>query len=119
MVSAVSTTAASGKLPAASRAKLFALGALPGGGPVTSQPPESVSKDVLPSPVDTAMSSTNTPSPWVAQSLAYPMDTSTCLPAYGERSTAHCCHPAELPDAAFQVPVVPVGLQVLSAFSVW
>jgi hypothetical protein len=28
----------------------------------------------------------------------------------------HCCHPAELP---FQVPLVPLGEQVLSAFRVW
>ena len=36
------------------------------------------------------------------------MDTSTVLPAYPDRSTSHCCQPAELPDAAFHVPVLPV-----------
>jgi hypothetical protein len=55
----------------------------------------------------------------VAQSLTYAIDTSTDLPAYAPRSTFHCCQPAELPDAAFHVPVVPVGLHVVSALSVW
>src|SRR6476469_10558643 len=118
MVSVVSTTAASGKLPAASRTKLFAFGAL-SLGCVAVDPSRPDSKDVLPSPVDTAMSSTNMPRPWVAQSLTYEIATSAVVPANAERSTSHCCQPPELPDAAFQVPVEPVGLQVVSALSVW
>src|SRR6478609_5797795 len=118
MVSVVSTTAASGKLPAASRTKLFAFGALSPGW-VTVHPSRPDSKDVLPSPVDTAMSSTNMPRPWVAQSLTYAIDTSTVFPANAVRSTSHCCQPAELPEAAFHVPVEPVGLHVPSALSVW
>ena len=55
----------------------------------------------------------------MAQSLAYAIETSTCLPAYRERSTDHCSQPFERPEAAFQVPVVPLGEQVPSAFSVW
>jgi hypothetical protein len=31
----------------------------------------------------------------------------------------HCCHPAELPVAAFHVPLVPVGEQVPSSLGVW
>ena len=50
--------------------KLLALAALPGGGPVIAQPSRPVSNEVLPSPVETTMSSTKTPMPWVAQSLA-------------------------------------------------
>src|SRR5215470_5643754 len=118
MVSAVSTTAASGKLPAVIRTKLFAFGALSLGW-VTAHPSRPDSNDVLPSPVDTTMSSTNMPSPWVAQSLAYAIDTSTVLPANALRSTSHCCQPAEFPDAAFHAPVLPDGLHVPSALSVW
>jgi hypothetical protein len=77
------------------------------------------SKEVVPSPVETSMSSTKTPRPWVAQSLAYAIDTSTFFPAKRERSTDHCCHPPELPEAAFHEPVVPVGEHVPSALRVW
>ena len=78
----VATTAASGNPAADVMMKLFGFGALPGGGPVTVQPPVSpASNDVVPWPVDTSMSSTNTPRPWVDQSLTYPMDTSTWPPA--------------------------------------
>src|SRR5215468_9162350 len=118
MESFVLTTAASGKLPADRRSKLLAFVALSLGW-VAVQPSRPVSKDVLPSPVETAMSSTNMPSPWVAQSLTYVIDTSAVLPANAERSTSHCCQPAELPDAAFHAPVVPIGLHVVSALSVW
>jgi hypothetical protein len=45
------------------------LGPLPGGGPATVQPPSPSSSDVV-SPVDTVVSWTNAPSPWVDQSLA-------------------------------------------------
>ena len=47
------------------------------------------------------------------------IDTSAVLPANAERSTSHCCQPAEFPVAAFHAPVVPVGLHVPSALSVW
>ena len=33
------------------------------------------------------------------------------MPAYAVRSMLHCCQPPELPEAAFHVPVVPVGVQ--------
>src|SRR5690606_16703332 len=59
----------------------------------------------------TAASSRKTPAPWVAQSLTYVIETSTCLPAYGVRSIRHCCQPPELPEAAFQEPEAPVGSQ--------
>jgi hypothetical protein len=35
------------------------------------------------------------------------------------RSIDHSCQPFELPDAAFQAPVVPVGVHVESAARVW
>ena len=114
----MATTAPSGKPPAFVRAKLFEFGELPGGGPVTVQPPRSVSNDVD-SPVGSVMSSTNVPSPWNAQSLAYAIETSTCLPAYAPRAIDHCSQPCERPLAAFHTPVVPVGEQELSGFSVW
>ena len=47
----------------------LADGELPGGGPVTVQPPAPSSNDVV-SPVETAVSSMKTPSPWADQSLA-------------------------------------------------
>ena len=40
----------------------FALPGEPGGGPGTVQEPRPFSKDVVPCPVDTSTSSTNTPS---------------------------------------------------------
>ena len=116
----VATTAASGKPAAVVMMKLFGFGALPGGGPVISQPPVSpFSNEVVPWPVDTSMSSTKTPSPWMAQSLAYAIETSTWPPAYADRSTDHCCQPPELPDAAFHSPVVPVGSHVVASTTVW
>ena len=48
-----------------------------------------VSNEVVPSPVETTMSSTNVPSPWIDQSLTYAMETSTWVPA-ADRSTDHC-----------------------------
>ena len=62
--------APSGNPPAVVRTKSFVFAALPGGAPVTVQPSVPVSKDVVPAPVETTMSSTKTPKPWVAQSLA-------------------------------------------------
>ena len=117
----VATTAASGNPAADVMVKLFGFGALPGGGPVICQPPSSpFSKEVVPWPVDTSMSSTKTPSPWVAQSLMYAIETSAWPPAYADRSTDHCCQPAELPESAHHSPVVPVGVQVVVAVSsVW
>jgi hypothetical protein len=41
----------------------------------------------------------------------YEMDTSTCWPAYADRSTSNSVQPLLGPVAAFQVPVVPVGEQ--------
>jgi hypothetical protein len=76
----VDTAAPSGNPPAVVRVQLFEFGPLPGGGPVTDQPPRSSSKDVV-APVEIAVSSTNAPRPWTAQSLAYAIETSTCLPA--------------------------------------
>jgi len=78
IVRGVVIAAPTGKLEASVRIQLLALAALPGGGPVTAQPSRLVSNDVLPSPVDTTTSSTKTPRPWLAQSLAYAMETSTC-----------------------------------------
>ena len=51
----------------------FSLGAVPGGAPGTVQPSSvfpSSSKDVVPSPVETSMSSTKTPGNWKRSSLA-------------------------------------------------
>ena len=79
-VSGVATTAPSGKPAAVVRVQLFAFGELPGGGPVAAQPSRPVSKDVV-SPVESVTSSTNAPSPWTDQSLAYAIEISTCLPA--------------------------------------
>src|SRR5215211_1807525 len=80
----------------------------------------SSSNEVLPSPVETAMSSMNTPGNcWKPQSLSDVIDSSTCLPAYCDRSTCHCCQPLELPLAAFHWPVLPVGVQVPSDWNVW
>src|SRR5919206_1706231 len=118
MESSVEIAAPSGNPAAVVRTKLFTFGALPAAGPVTAQPPSPSSKDVV-APVETAVSSMNTPSPCVAQSLTYAIETSTCLPAKVDRSTDHCCQPPELPEAAFQEPVDPVGEHVVSAFSVW
>ncbi len=69
----VATTAPSGKPSDPVRMKLFGFGPLPAGGPVTAQPSigsASSSNDVVPSPVDTVMSSTKVPRPWTDQSLA-------------------------------------------------
>ena len=84
-----------------------------GGGPIV-HPPSSVSNEVavVSPPAVTSVSSTQAPRPWTAGSLATVIDTSTCLPANCDRSTRHCCQPPELPVAAFQAPVVPVGEQV-------
>ncbi len=49
------------------------LAMLPRGAPVTAQPSRgspSASKEVLPSPVETSMSSTATPGSWYTSSLA-------------------------------------------------
>ena len=77
------------------------------GAPGTVQPSigsPSSSNDVLPSPVETTMSSMNTPGNcWRPQSLSDVIETSTCVPAYAERSTWNCCQPPELPFAAFHV----------------
>src|SRR3954471_6520701 len=98
--------------------KLLALGPLPSGGPVTCHPPRSPSNDVL-VPSGRTMSSRKTPTPWVDQSLAYAIETSTLWPAYAERSTLHCCQPLELPLAAFQAPVVPLGSHADEPDWVW
>ena len=47
------------------------------------------------------------------------MEISTVSPAYAERSMLHSCQPAELPLAAFQAPVVPVGVHVVGPVWVW
>src|SRR6266540_1292177 len=88
------------------RTQSLAFSGEPGGGPATVQPPRSDSNEV-----SVEVSSMNEPMPCVPQSLAYEIDTSTCLPAYADRSIDHSCQPPELPVAAFQVPVVPVGEQ--------
>ena len=49
--------------------------------------------------------------PCVDQSLTYEMDSSTCCPAYADRSTDHSTQPWLEPEAACQSPVVPVGEQ--------
>jgi len=63
-------TGPSGNPAGVVRVKSFELGALPGGAPGVVHPSIPVSKEVVPSPVETSMSSTKTPRPWVAQSLA-------------------------------------------------
>src|SRR4029079_7140142 len=87
----------------------FGFGALPAGGPVAAQPSRLVSNGVV-SPVANVTSATNAPSPCTDQSLAYAIEISTCLPAYAPRSIDHCSHPLDRPLAAFQTPVVPVGV---------
>jgi hypothetical protein len=58
-----------GKLPASERVQSLALGALPGGGPVTCQPARPSSNEVV-VPSGRVTSSRKTPRFWVAQSLA-------------------------------------------------
>jgi hypothetical protein len=70
MVSSVVATGPSGNPAAVVRLKSLVLGELPGGAPGVVHPSVPVSKEVVPSPVETSMSSTKTPRPWVAQSLA-------------------------------------------------
>src|SRR3990172_1606732 len=111
--------APSGKPAAVVRIQSFGFGELPSGAPGAVQPSMPVSNEVEPSPVDTSMSSTNAPSPCVAQSLTYAIESSTCLPAYAERSTRHCCQPPEAPENAFHVPVVPVGVHIATPSHVW
>src|SRR5215213_6727498 len=120
MVRSVLIAAPSGNPAAVVNVQSLAFGAVPAGGPGTCQPPVSpLSNEVEPSPVDTVTSSTNAPSPWVAQSLAYEIETSTCLPAKAARSTFHSCQPAESPEAAFQAPDVPVGVHADGPLCVW
>jgi diguanylate cyclase (GGDEF)-like protein len=66
--SGVVTTAPSGNPAAVVLVKSLPFGALPGGAPATVQPPRPSSNDVA-SPVETEVSSTNTPRPWMLQSL--------------------------------------------------
>ncbi len=61
--------APTGKPEASVRMKLFAFGPLPSGGPVIAQPSSPVSNEAV-EPSGSTKSSTNTPSPWVPQSLA-------------------------------------------------
>ena len=68
-VSPVAMTAPSGKPAGVVRVKSFAFAALPAGWPGIDQPSRLVSNEVEPSPVETSMSSTKTPRPWVDQSL--------------------------------------------------
>ena len=63
-------TGPSGNPAAVVRLKSLALGALPGGAPGTLHPSSPASNEVVPSPVETSMSSTKTPRPWNDQSLA-------------------------------------------------
>src|SRR5829696_2378624 len=97
------------------RSQPFSCFTVPGGGSPIVQPPRSVSNDVAatdaPSSL-TSVSSTQRPRPWTAGSVATVIDTSTCLPAYADRSIRQSVQPPELPVAAFHVPVVPVGEQV-------
>src|SRR5215208_7420083 len=117
-VSGVAMTAPSGKPSEVARVHVFAFGALPAGAAVAAQPSKPVSNDVV-SPVENATSSTNAPSPCTDQSLAYAIEISTCLPAYAPRLIDHCSQPAERPLAAFQTPVVPVGVQEPVPSNVW
>ena len=112
----VATTAASGNPAAVVTMKLFGFGALPGGGPAISHPPVSpASNEVVPSPVDTSMSSTNTPSP-CDRPVADVRDRHLDRAAGVRRQVDRPLLPApELPDAAFHAPVVPVGVQVVSS----
>src|SRR5680860_110899 len=109
-----------GKPAASVRIQLFALGPLPGGGPVTSHPPKSVSNEVL-VPSGKVTSSTNAPRFCTDQSLAYAIETSTVSPDQSDRSTDHSCQPPELPElACHSPPPVPVGEQVPApTSSVW
>src|SRR4029453_367177 len=101
--------APSGKPVGSVTIHVLKFGALPAGASCVVQPSLPLSKDVVPSPVETSMSSTKTPSPWKAQSLTYVIDTSTCCPANPERSTFHCSQPPAFPLDAFHTPGVPVG----------
>ena len=71
-----------GPIAAVPTVQSLALPGDPAGGPATLQPfigSAPGSKEVLPSPVDTTMSSTKTPGSWTTSSLAYEMETSTFL----------------------------------------
>src|SRR5436190_10210429 len=98
------------------RTQLFAFGWSPSGGPPTVQGEmSSVSNDVedFVAPSTTVLaSSTNTPRPCEDGSVSYVIDTSTCLPANGVRSTLQSWNPLELPVAPFHAPELPVGVQV-------
>src|SRR4029450_6220248 len=103
--------APSGKPVGSVTIHVLKFGALPAGASCGVQPSSPLSKDVVPSPVETSMSSANTPSPWNAQPPTYVIDTSTCCPENPERSTCHCSQPPEFPLDAFHTPVVPCGSQ--------
>src|SRR6266498_3883202 len=78
------------------------LGSLPiSVGSPTVQPSRPLSKSVIGAP-GTWTSSIHTPRPWVAQSLAYEIETVTFCPAYAPRSNSHFVQPADRPEAAFQ-----------------
>src|SRR5918994_1168918 len=105
-------TAAPSSNPSWVRIQSLELDAEPAGEPETVHPPRSVSNEVSDTAVPSASTDTSsrkTPMPCVAQSVTYEMDTSTCWPAYADRSTDHSDHPFEDPVAACQSPVVPVG----------
>src|SRR5918995_880554 len=107
-------TAAPSSNPSWVRIQSLELLAEPSGEPETVHTPRSVSNDVSDTAVPSASTDTSsrkTPMPCVAQSVTYEMDTSTCWPAYADRSTDHSDQPFEVPVAAFQAPVVPVGSQ--------
>ena len=72
--------APTGNPPASVISKLFELGPLPSGGPVTVQPPVSVPSNEV-DPPGHANSSRNTPRFCVPQSLMYATEISTVLPA--------------------------------------
>ena len=92
--------------------KLLAFGPLPAGGPVIAQPPRVGAlerRDVPSGKVDVVEEH--------AEALGGPVagvgdrDLDRAARRRRDRSMLHCCQPPELPLAAFQAPVVPVGVQ--------
>jgi hypothetical protein len=96
------------------RVQSVRLGAGPGGGPGTVQPPRSFSNDVCVTVVPSTSiraSSRNTPKPCANRSEASEIEISTRLPAYADRSASKSFHPPLGPLTAFHLPVVPCGPQ--------
>ena len=101
------------------RVQLASSNSVPSGGGAAVHPPVSLSKSVVSvtaSSSVTLRSSTHVPRPSVPQSVTLVMNSSTCLPANGVRSTVQSVQPDELPVNAFHAPL-PVSALSIFTFS--